>query len=283
MNTRTPRNMSLAALTCLTLSMFAPGSLAQSDIQQQDSAAADTAPGDADSSGLEVRKALGMPTGLPSLLLKWSLPHKKEEADVPDSDKSPVRRGMYNYLEECMIKSLIGKRFKISAPKPDTEAEGVQLFKLAPRTDDTTFSTDEIARFLLHVEYKSSGHVVVSGLELTKAPDPDAWQLGLEVTHFDDASQLAHPSALTTWIRLTHAVGESPEVRVGADLTKLAIAVQQDHSTLVVSGTVASLQAYDELIAVVSSLPASTEVTPGMVSDSSMTFTGLKARLGNDE
>jgi hypothetical protein len=266
--------MRLAALSCLLLSSCAPVPRARDTIEQEDNV---------------VREAVGMPAGLPSLLLNVPELGKKAETDkAPAGQQSPGMPGMFTCLERCMIESRIGKRFNIAQPRSMPDDAAVFVYELAAAKPDITFSTTKITRFLAYVERSQSVNAVVSLIHLTKATDKDsdadAWRLGLEVTQFANGSRATRSSALAMWARLARAVGESPNVRAGVNLTKLRIAGEQDHLSIRASGTVANLEIHAELVDVVSSLSAFADVTPGPVQagDSSWTFTALEARLEND-
>ncbi|MHC5212510.1 MAG: hypothetical protein ACYTG2_17495 [Planctomycetota bacterium] len=195
---------------------------------------------------------------------------------------------MFAHLERCMIESRIGRRLVFKAPRPMPGNPESLVYELAPATADGTLNATEIARFLAYVERSAPANTVASRIRLNRPrggdPDADAWSPTLSVTRVGTDSRASRSSALATWARLTRAVGKSPSVRRGADLTELDIAVEQDGTSIRASGTVASNQVYTDLIDILRSLPASADVTPGATrpGDASVEFTDLSARLENE-
>ena len=92
----------------------------------------------------------------------------------------------FEYLEDQMVQSNIGKKFRISTRDGDENSTYKdEVYEMRPVESRQTFTREQIGRFLLHVEmYTTRMRVTELRMDLARGRDagPESWKPLIEVT-----------------------------------------------------------------------------------------------------
>lgn len=121
----------------------------------------------------------------------WSREISELERAIANDPRASGTKG-FEYLEDQMVQSNIGKKFRINTREGDENATYIDtVYEMRPVETRQTFTREQIGRFLLFVEMNTTRMKVTElRMDLSKGRDagPETWKPLIEVTDRTSAS-----------------------------------------------------------------------------------------------